>query len=304
MSETYPPGSGRDALEFGKEFFVSLLGTKDVATVNNRDVYFKTFAGDDSQKFLCVKDSNNHLCLQSKSTGGYLSRNDSGNISAYVKSPGATERFHASQHSKGGFRLAHTIEDVVNHLETAVDSVGTYIKVGVDKAAQFGFHLVDNSLAPFRRFAWVIPDVLARSSAPYYISEDADQRIDQTAIQFLVDNGVKSIISLNEFGLADDVVGMLVSRGIAYLHSPIGDFGAPSLDQLQTIHNYFLTQKQLGKASLVYCGYGHGRTGTIVSALQMYDDRNFANRSAYRDKHVETSSQMDALDQLKQWLKG
>ena len=302
MSEIYPPGSGHDALEFGKEFFISLLGSKNVATVDNEDVYFKTFVGDDSQKFLCVKDSNNHLCLQSKSTGGYLSRNRSGNISVFVRGPGATEHFHASRHSKGGFRLTHIVDDVVNHLETAVNNVGTYVKIGIDKAAQFGFHLVDNSLAPFRRFAWVIPDVLARSSAPYYISEDADQLIDSTAIQFLVDNGIKSVISLNEFGLAADVIETLAARGITYLHSAIGDFGAPSLNQLQTIRNHFQAQKQLGNPSLVYCGYGHGRTGTAVSALQMYEGRNFGNRSAYRDNHVETSSQMDILDQLKQSL--
>jgi hypothetical protein len=35
MSQSYPPGSGHDIVEEGKEFFLGLLGTKNVATADD-----------------------------------------------------------------------------------------------------------------------------------------------------------------------------------------------------------------------------------------------------------------------------
>jgi len=48
---------------------------------------------------------------------------------------------------------------------------------------KFGLHKLKNKV--FRRFEWVIPGRLARSSAPYYDGEDSDEAINETSVEFL-----------------------------------------------------------------------------------------------------------------------
>ena len=63
-----------------------------------------------------------------------------------------------------------------------VDSDSPHLKVG-EVTFQFSLPNIKNSV--FRRFEWVIPSRLARSSAPYYDREDADESINETSIEFL-----------------------------------------------------------------------------------------------------------------------
>lgn len=155
---------------------------------------------------------------------------------------------------------------------------------------------------PFKRFEWVTPGELARSSAPHYVDNDKDQNMDEASIEFLVHNGLRNIISLNSVKLTAPVVKKLEQKGISYFHSPIPDFKAPTLAQLGEIHKNFEEKKKSHKPSLVYCGYGHGRTGTIVSALQIYNGRRFPDHKAYDVNHVEKEEQRAVLDQLQRSL--
>lgn len=139
-----------------------------------------------------------------------------------------------------------------------------------------------------------------RSSAPYYPSEDEEQRMDEEAIRFLIDNGIDTIISANGRGLEnqDDTIARLTNNGITYIHIPLVDFTAPTLNNFQRAYNAFSASTR----TLVYCGAGIGRTGTFICAILMYDpgtaDKPLTEKD-YEDRGVETPEQTNALNALK-----
>ncbi|KAJ7638089.1 protein-tyrosine phosphatase-like protein [Mycena rosella] len=304
----FPPGSGHDRVAEAEKYYISLLGKPLVATALGEDVYFRVFSNAPNQIWTCVRDGNHHFNFLNEFSGKQLTRNIQGNISAFI--PGALgsspTRFLPSLHTQGGVSLVHILEDVLQVVEIAEDPTGVFMRVGLGRAAQFGFHLLEEAVPALRRFDWVITDVLARSSAPNYNGEDSDQRMDVRAIEQLVKLGVKSIISLNEHVLLKDEIEGLTRKGITYFHSPIVDFSVPTVDRMQNIFREFVRNRDQNppRSSLVYCGYGHGRTGTVITGIQMLLGRRFPNRAAYRDNHVETGAQMDFLDAFQKSMPG
>jgi hypothetical protein len=149
----------------------------------------------------------------------------------------------------------------------------------------------------FRRFRWVIPGRLARSSAPYYNGRDEDQNMDQVAVDFLISRGINNIISLNSRPLSKAELDLLKIHGITYTHEAVEDFGTPTLAQLQTVNSNFASDR----TTLVYCGYGQGRTGTAITALQLYTGRPLVEND-FRAIGVETPGQIQALNELKDSL--
>ncbi|RGB31989.1 hypothetical protein C1646_744092 [Rhizophagus diaphanus] len=149
-------------------------------------------------------------------------------------------------------------------------------------------------MAIFSRFEWVISNRLARSSAPHYTGHDESQNMDDDAIQFLVDNGINNVISMNQIVLTDGVIEKLRKRGISYLNLPVEDFKAPTIKQLHDAYNSYLPAQ---RTTLVYCGYGHGRTGTVIAAIMLLSG-NPLTRDDYHKFHVEKKVQEDVLDEL------
>jgi len=169
--------------------------------------------------------------------------------------------------------------------------------------------------AGFYRFEWVkghIPstDRLARSSAPHYQSEDSDQHLTDESIAFLVGNKIEHVISLNS--LADDsaIKKKLKDNNIAYTPLPVADFTAPTLRDLEKGNTEY---KKHREGTLVWCGYGHGRTGTMVSGLQIYaeNDKKYPKQLShddYKKNYVEpmhdgkSTGQYEVLDNLQKNL--
>ncbi|KAF2963273.1 hypothetical protein GQX73_g10285 [Xylaria multiplex] len=294
---SFPPGTGDDILGEGMAFFISLLGTDQVATAENQDVYFRPFSGNDAQTWFCERHPNNRrLGLRNVATRGLLSRNDGGNISNFAGNIGEAQSFFQSRHLLGGIQLEQSFDDMVNFVGRAGNLVGEYLQVVPDeiRSVRLDVHTTEDSLPPFRRLEWVIPGQLARSSAPHYQNQDSDQRMDLSALQWLAAQGIHHVISVNEEVLDWTAQEGLLQRDITYFHSRIPDFGTPTLDQLQQIHE----SQQNQRATLVYCGYGHGRTGTVISALQILRGRRFRSRADFERNHVETSGQLQVLRQL------
>ncbi|KAB8226793.1 protein-tyrosine phosphatase family protein [Aspergillus alliaceus] len=150
----------------------------------------------------------------------------------------------------------------------------------------------------FDRFEWVKDNRLARSNAPYYQSKDSDQRIDNKAVNFLKQKGIQTIISLNSRSLSSAEKKLLEQNKITYHHVPVEDYQAPTLDDLAAIWAYY----QNGGCTVVWCGYGWGRTGTAISAIQLYSGESL-NHDDYKANHVETDPQIKVLDELKQKIK-
>ncbi|QLI74585.1 uncharacterized protein G6M90_00g111340 [Metarhizium brunneum] len=134
------------------------------------------------------------------------------------------------------------------------------------------------SNAGFQRFEYVTEHVrdgdgLSRSSAPNYVWKDSDQNLTADSIKFL-QAGNNNV-------------------GIAYTPLPIVDFGTPTLEDFQKGYEGF---KKHRPGTLVWCGFGHGRTGTMISALQIYIEHEkpspqLLTRQDYDNNHVEEDAE-------------
>lgn len=117
---------------------------------------------------------------------------------------------------------------------------------------------------------------LFRSSSPNYLSprEDAvnggdkSQRLTQDAVKWLTENKINSIISFNQFSYKPEELALLSKANITYRHFCAEDFHSPSIENLKAAVMFHAELKDA--STLVHCGYGHGRTGTGISAIQLY----------------------------------
>ena len=144
---------------------------------------------------------------------------------------------------------------------------------------------------------------LYRSSAPNYQGYDESQKLTLSAVKFLVDNGIDSIISFCKHPYSDHEKELLDREKIQYLHLPVQDFGAPTIEQLENAISRFNDPKH--HSTLIHCGYGRGRTGTAVTGLQLASTGgNEPDEPAWHgENHVEMPVQMEVLKQLKGKLK-
>ncbi|RCI12069.1 hypothetical protein L249_1268 [Ophiocordyceps polyrhachis-furcata BCC 54312] len=159
----------------------------------------------------------------------------------------------------------------------------------------------------FQRFEWVNDflahgDKLARSSAPHYRCDDSSQSMTEESIQFLKENGIKHVISLNTYAEEPAIAKSLADNNIRYTPLPTFDFEPISLGHvLQGVEAFILNPTE---PTLVWCGFGHGRTGTLISAIQMHRlwECSFPKTALQLDEKrlkenfVETAGQRHALN--------
>ncbi|OAA44742.1 protein-tyrosine phosphatase [Metarhizium rileyi] len=196
---------------------------------------------------------------------------------------GAAAAIPANPRSNGGYEY--------------MDGAGTS-KQGPAKGGLQRFEFVSAHMAP--------GDRLARSSAPYYYNNDTDQRITPETIAALRENGITHVISLNQEAESEEVKKALADAGIAYTPLPVVDYTNPTPEGFQRAWDRFVQNRAGG--TLVWCGYGYGRTGTMITALQMYAEHERGQlhhwtRDDYLQNHVEKGVQEAALDDLQRRLR-
>ena len=81
-------------------------------------------------------------------------------------------------------------------------------------------------------------------------------------LEFLKERGIGAIVSLT----LDPLEPALIAEfGLRYLHLPVPDFAPPTLDQVRRFSEFQRSAEADGIATLVHCGAGHGRTGTMLA---------------------------------------
>ena len=81
-------------------------------------------------------------------------------------------------------------------------------------------------------------------------------------MEFLKMNDIHAIVSLTETPLEKAFVEEF---GFKYLHLPIPDFTPPSGEQIEKFLRFYNQMEAEGHGTLVHCGAGMGRTGTMLA---------------------------------------
>ena len=290
----FPAGRGNDPLNAGDIYRISLLGTnKMLGAIGEKlclQEYQKRYW---HQMWICEMNSDRRIGMRNRHTKRFLGRREGHAVGCISPHSGPSEWLTFTRLSLGGYSLEVSLEgnNKLRPIQRA-DSNSPDLKVG-EVRTQFGLHKIKNPV--FRRFEWVIPGRLARSSAPYYNGEDADESINETSIEFLNNYGIKNIISLNSVELSPRQRGWLRAAEISYSHIMAVECTAVTQEQFDQIWNAYDSDK--AGATLVYCGYGDGRTGMAISAIQLFQRRALDDND-YRENGVHCPSQIVALKGL------
>jgi atypical dual specificity phosphatase len=109
-------------------------------------------------------------------------------------------------------------------------------------------------------FSFVIEGRLAGMARPGRSSPLEDD------LAFLMARGIGAIVSMTERPLDE---GMVSGFGLRYLHLPVPDFCAPTIQQIEAFL-VFLGDADHAGGVVVHCYAGQGRTGTMLACALVH----------------------------------
>ena len=124
-------------------------------------------------------------------------------------------------------------------------------------------------------FSWLIEGKLAGSAIPTSFEE----------IKWLVDGGVKSIVTVREESLDDDWI-----KNIKYLHIHSNDMGVPEFEDLVKAVDFIHQRITNNEPVMVHCLAGLGRTGTILACYLIKYQKLSADNSIQKVRESRPGS--------------
>ena len=113
------------------------------------------------------------------------------------------------------------------------------------------------------RFQWVLEGKLARCAQPGgFTGSDRAHTVNRHDAYFLTSKNITRVISVNSRTMDQAGQTALTNAGIAFHHFPIPDYHAPTAWELWEVARLIETGRG---ATVIYCGFGAGRTGTFVA---------------------------------------
>lgn len=143
---------------------------------------------------------------------------------------------------------------------------------------------------PIPESYWVVSGQLLAGEYPALYNEEATRK----RIDALIESGFDTFIDLTNPNETLPYLRILLEQASAYeaevthRRYPIGDFGLPTTQQMNSILNTIDEGLQAGHKIYLHCWGGIGRTGTTVGC--------------YLVRHGMSGA--EALDQLSAWWKG
>ena len=130
-------------------------------------------------------------------------------------------------------------------------------------------------------FSWLIKNKLAGSAIPTSIDE----------VQWVIEQGVKSIVTVREEPLDDDWV-----KDVNYLHVSSNDMGVPEFADLTYAIDFIHRRITNNEPVMVHCLAGMGRTGTIL-ACYLVKHQNMPADKAIQKIREERSGSIQSYPQ-------
>jgi atypical dual specificity phosphatase len=141
-------------------------------------------------------------------------------------------------------------------------------------------------------FGWVLDGKLAGSGLPMTYSQ----------FFWLIKHGIKTIITVREVPLPSnwftESIKNIESDNINYLHLSVEDFGAPSIEEIDSTVDYIQRQIDNRKPVMVHCAAGKGRTGTILAAYLLKNENLTAEQAIKKIRNLRPGSIQSNIQEM------